>query len=97
MRQTLHEAINTISKSLKMHFAHVDLDVVQHIEKRKMLAAYNDATSKDDIAQGLQRFKSLIRFDVLAEELAHVHFYIKLCNKKSTRLLKKVRMLSKGA
>ena len=37
-----------------------------------------------------EHFKSLVRFDVVAEELVDLHIRIKLFNKESTPPLKKV-------
>ena len=89
-----YEAINAISGSLKKRFLHSDLDVVKQIEKFIISAANNIRSNKDDISQRLQRFKSLVCFNALAEELADLHVYIKLYNKESNTPLKKVTKIS---
>ena len=95
MKQMFYEAIDAISESLEKRFLRNDLDVVKQIEKFIILAANNIRSNKDDIAQRLQHFKSLVCFDALAEELAELHVHIKLYNKKNnTPLKKKVTKIS---
>ena len=79
---------------MKKRFVQGDLDAVKQIEKCIILAANNVTTSKDDIAQRLQHFKGLVRFDVLAQELVDLHVHIQLFNKENTTPLKKVTKLS---
>ena len=94
MKQILYEAIDAISGSLEKRFLHNDLDAVKQIKKFIISAANNIRSSKDDIAQRLQHFKSLVCFDALAEELADLNVHIKLYNKESIMPLKKVTKIS---
>ena len=94
MKPMFYETIDAISGSLEKRFLHSDLDVVKKIKKIIISAANNIRSSKDDIAQRLQHFKSLVCFDALAEKLADLHIHIKLYNKKSTTPLKKVTKIS---
>ena len=94
MKQMFYVAIDAISGSLEKRFLHNDLDVVKQIEKFIISAANNIRSNKDDIAQRLQHFKSLVYFDALAEELADLHFHIKLYNKESNTPLKKVTKIT---
>ena len=86
MKQMFYEAIDAISGSLEKRFLYNDLDVVKQIEKFIISAANSIRSNKDDIAQRLQHFKSLVCFDALAEELADLHVHIKLYNKESNTL-----------
>ena len=94
MKQMFYEAIDAISGSLEKRFLHNDLDVVKQIEKFIISAANNIRSNKDDVAQRLQHFKSLVCFDALAEELTDLHVHIKLYNKESNTPLKKVTKIS---
>ena len=98
MKQTFYKAIDGISGSLESGVfgmvwkgLHSDLDAVKHTQKFIILTANNFRSNKDDIAQRLQHFKSLVCFDVLAEELEDRYIHI---NKKSTKPLKKVTKIS---
>ena len=75
---------------MEKRFFHSDLDVVKQIEKLIISTANNNRSNKDNIAQRLQHFKSLVCFDALAEELADLRIRIKLYNKESNTPLKKV-------
>ena len=94
MKQMFYEAIDAISGSLEKRFLHNDLDVVKQIKKFIISTANSIRSNKDDIAQRLQHFKSLVCFDALAEELADLHVHIKLYNKESNTPLKKVTKIS---
>ena len=74
---------------MEKRFLHNDLDVVKQIKKFIISAANNIRSNKDDIAERLQHFKSLVCFDALAE-VADLHVHIKLYNKESNTPLKKV-------
>ena len=85
MKQMFYEAIDAIS-GLEKRFLLSDLDVVKQIEKFIISAVNNIRSNKDDIAQRLQHFKSLVCFDALAEELADLHVHINYITKKVPRL-----------
>ena len=88
MKQTFYKAFDAIPGSLERCFLRSDFDVVKHIQKFIVYSANNIRSSKKDITQRLQHFKSLISFDVLEEELAGLKFHSYL-TKRVLRLRKK--------
>ena len=88
MKQMFYEAIDAISGSLEKRFLHNDLDVVKQIEKFIISAANSIRSNKDDIAQRLQHFKSLVCLMRLQKNLLIYTFILSYITKKVTRFEK---------